>query len=107
MPLRAPVHRPVGWRDKAGRDRDYATHRDQASVALLNSVAWRKERRAFLRQFPRCRQCGEPSTVVDHVTPHEGDPARFFDPTGWQPLCIPCHAIKTATHDGGFGNPKH
>ena len=47
MPWRPPVHRPIGWRDKHARERDYATHRNQASLALLTSVAWRRARLRF------------------------------------------------------------
>jgi hypothetical protein len=29
--------------------------------------------------------------VVDHVIPHKGDEAKFFDPANLQALCPPCH----------------
>ena len=43
---------------------------------------------------------------VDHIEPHKGDDTLFWDQDNWQPLCKPCHSRKTATEDGGFGNPK-
>jgi len=43
---------------------------------------------------------------VDHVRPHKGDPALFWDHGNWQPMCWPCHSRKTAKSDGGFGNPR-
>jgi 5-methylcytosine-specific restriction protein A len=32
-----------------------------------------------------------PTQVVDHITPHNGDPVLFNDPDNWQPLCSECH----------------
>jgi 5-methylcytosine-specific restriction protein A len=31
------------------------------------------------------------SAVVDHKTPHKGDPALMWDEANWQALCKPCH----------------
>ncbi len=31
------------------------------------------------------------ATVVDHVTPHHGDEALFFDQANWQPQCKTDH----------------
>lgn len=69
---------------------------------------WEKARAAFLSEHPLCRRCGDagvttPANVVDHITPHNGDPALFWDRANWQPLCKRCHDVKTATEDGGFG----
>lgn len=57
---------------------------------------WRSARAGFLRSHPLCRMCqaqGEvtAATVVDHIVPHKGDRALFWDSTNWQPLCKPCH----------------
>jgi 5-methylcytosine-specific restriction enzyme A len=73
-------------------------------------AAWRAARAAFLRAHPLC-MCDEcerlgrllPSSIVDHVRPHKGDRALFWDRSNWQALSKPCHDRKTATHDGGFG----
>lgn len=64
------------------------------------SSAWRKARDAYLRRHPLCaehQQRGElvPATVVDHIVPHRGDRARFWDSANWQPLCKRCHDRKT------------
>lgn len=69
---------------------------------------WEKARAAFLAEHPLCRRCGDASVVtlariVDHITPHGGDPGLFWDRSNWQPLCKRCHDVKTATEDGGFG----
>jgi 5-methylcytosine-specific restriction protein A len=39
--------------------------------------------------------------VVDHIRPHMGDPALFWDEGNWQALCdytspFNCHGTKTA-----------
>lgn len=44
------------------------------------------------------------ATVVDHITPHGGDVALFWDVANWQGLCKAHHDEKTAREDGGFGN---
>jgi len=46
------------------------------------------------------------ATDVDHIVPHCGDMALFWDVLNWQPLCEACHGRKTAREDGGFGNPR-
>lgn len=53
---------------------------------------WRKARAAFLMERPFCAMCEatgklQAATVVDHVKPHRGDEALFWDRTNWQPLC--------------------
>lgn len=53
---------------------------------------WRKAREIFLRSNPLCVMCevegrAEAATVVDHITPHKGDQALFWDQSNWQPLC--------------------
>src|SRR5690348_2979007 len=96
MPWQPPAHRPVGWRDKRARDRDYATHRDKASLALITSGAWRQARLAFLAVNPLCVECGRVATVVDHRDPHRGDPIVFWNRSRWQSMCASCHSRKTA-----------
>ncbi|WP_317617964.1 HNH endonuclease [Rhodobacter capsulatus] len=31
------------------------------------------------------------ASVVDHITPHRGNKALFWDRYNWQALCKPCH----------------
>jgi 5-methylcytosine-specific restriction enzyme A len=59
---------------------------------------WEKARAAFLREPDNqfCRKCRDQgrltvATVVDHIVPHRGDPAFFWDRSNWQPLCKPHH----------------
>jgi 5-methylcytosine-specific restriction protein A len=72
---------------------------------------WRKAREHFLRLHPLC-ECAEcravgrimPASVVDHIIPHRGDMALFWDRSNWQAMSKPCHDRKTARENGGFGN---
>jgi 5-methylcytosine-specific restriction protein A len=58
---------------------------------------WDRARKAFLQRHPLCRMCEEAglvtaARVVDHIVPHKGDAALFWDPGNWQPLCTACHS---------------
>ncbi len=62
----------------------------------------------WLTNNPLCVECERqglttPATEVDHIVPHRGDKVLFWDHDNWQALCKPCHDVKTATEDGGFG----
>lgn len=68
---------------------------------------WLKESKRF-REGKLCVLCLKKgklkaAAVTDHIVPHRGDEALFWDTANWQPLCKACHDIKTATEDGGFG----
>ena len=109
MPVRPPIHRPVGRREKRERDQDYARQRNPVARALYRSKRWRTERASFLHDHPLCEECERhdlirPASVVDHVNPHGGDETVFWDRSRWQALCASCHGRKTAAKDGGFGN---
>lgn len=65
---------------------------------------WTQYRLSFLRANPLCVRCGVAAVVVDHITPHKGDVALFWDRANHQSLCKRDHDIKTSTEDGGFGN---
>jgi 5-methylcytosine-specific restriction protein A len=85
------------------------TAHGKAKHKLYNTARWRRERRIFLNNNPLCVVCLQqhgptPATVVDHITPHDGDLALFWDQSNWQPLCKRHHDQKTAREDGGFGN---
>ena len=69
---------------------------------------WRITSRIYLGRNPLCVECIKQrrvvtATVTDHIVPHKGDPALFWDPNNWQALCKPCHDKKTALHDGRWG----
>ena len=49
---------------------------------------WRRARKRFLQRHPLC---------ADHIVPHRGDRALFWDEKNWQPLCKSCHDRKTGS----------
>ena len=68
------------------------------------STRWQKASKLYLSAHPLCEICMKrgkytKATVVDHIKPHRGDPALFWDPTNWQALCKPCHDHKTGKED--------
>jgi 5-methylcytosine-specific restriction protein A len=92
---RRQVHIPEGQQRKTTAQRGYG-------------AAWQRARDGYLAKHPLCAACAghgktTPANVVDHIKPHKGDRALFWDSTNWQPLCKQCHDVKTATRDGGFG----
>lgn len=62
---------------------------------------WDKARKAYLQKHPLCTICEYDegrvieARVVDHIIPHRGDMALFWDTDNWQPLCTPHHNRKT------------
>lgn len=52
---------------------------------------WRKLRAEFLRLHPFCKMCGCEASLVDHVQPHRGDKALFWNWNNLQSLCKRCH----------------
>ncbi len=84
----------------------------QIGAALYATPAWRKARKSWLARYPLCADCGELGLVVaarevDHIRPHRGDKALFWDRGNWQSLCKPCHSRKTAREvfHGGAAAP--
>ena len=71
--------------------------------------AWQKASKAYLDAHPLCVCCMaegkyRKATVVDHIVPHRGDKALFWDQSNWQALCKPCHDRKTGHEDS---NPTY
>ncbi|WP_108460222.1 HNH endonuclease signature motif containing protein [Devosia naphthalenivorans] len=54
---------------------------------------WRKARAAYLITHPHCTHpgCNAAASHVDHITPHKGDYALFWDRANWQALCAHHH----------------
>jgi 5-methylcytosine-specific restriction protein A len=69
---------------------------------------WRAVRASVLRRDAYiCQACGQAagkSAHCDHIKPHRGDWDLFLDDSNLHTLCASCHAAKTASEDGGFGN---
>jgi len=95
---RCREHRREEWRQQA---------RNRPNPAAAGyGHEWRKASRRFLRENPLCVLCLKAgkiraSEVTDHIIPHKGDMALFWDRTNWQALCWRCHSRKTAFNDGG------
>lgn len=75
---------------------------------LKASRPWQKARACFLRQHPLCAMCQEdghltPASVVDHIKPHRGDLALFWDESNWQPLCATHHNSTKQREERGAG----
>lgn len=56
------------------------------------SPAWEKAAAGFRAKHPSCLGCAAigvstPSTLVDHIRPHRGDRALFWDRENWQSAC--------------------
>jgi 5-methylcytosine-specific restriction endonuclease McrA len=71
---------------KARHDQNRPTARERGYDSR-----WERERVLFLALYPYCRKCGNPATTVDHIFPHRGDRALFWNRSNWQPLCTRCH----------------
>ena len=61
---------------------------------------WRKARRIHLASEPLCRTCKAEgrvtaATIVDHIVPHRGNYALFWDQTNWASICAHHHALKS------------
>lgn len=69
-----------------------------SSTARGYGYRWQQARARYLQAHPLCVMCQaegrvEAATVLDHIVPHRGDEALFWDQTNWQALC-------KAHHDG-------
>ena len=59
---------------------------------------WKRLRnQVLLEQYHRCATCGhtELSLDIDHIQPHQGNPALFWNRANLQGLCPSCHSRKT------------
>lgn len=76
-------------------------------AALYKDRRYQIARENYLIAHPVCATwgCTQPATELDHIRPHRGDLALFWDVSNWQGLCHTCHSRKTATEDGALGNP--
>jgi 5-methylcytosine-specific restriction enzyme A len=85
-------HNPDSWRaGKTTAERGYGGR-------------WQRLSKRYLREHPLCVHCQDEgeinlATLVDHIEPHRGDEALFWDESNWQPLCARHHAIKTQAEE--------
>lgn len=98
-PRIAPAKPRLAVQSHAGPERDKVRSASVPWRQWYKTARWRQlrlrvfERDLFTCQWPGCgRVTGEPSQLVcDHVRPHRGDEALFWDEGNLQTLCKPCH----------------
>lgn len=83
--------------------KSYGCERRSAASRGYNS-RWRTVSKMYLKSNPLCVNCLKDNkfvkaAVVDHIIPHRGDEALFWDENNWQALCKRCHDVKTRTKD--------
>lgn len=84
---------------EALRQKTYDTSsRDDNSKKFYNSKEWQRVRYLVLSQNPLC-SCGKEAKVVDHIVEIRKGGAKL-DISNLQPMCMRCHAIKTAKERG-------
>ena len=81
--------------------REHDAKRPNAAARGYGSK-WRQAREGWLKSHPKCVDCSELATEVDHQIPHRGDMKLFWDRSNWRSRCKTHHSRKTATEDSGF-----
>lgn len=99
MPVRARKHNPFPRQGRRIEKRASSTDRGYDG-------RWRKARAEHLKNEPLCRPCAETWRVtaaqeVDHIIPHKGSMALFWDRENWQSICRDCHERKSALEAQG------
>lgn len=97
MPSTPKTFRPRSAGSLADSSREYEQRRGSARERGY-SHAWDKSSASFKRTRPLCLGCeavGRVSVteVIDHIEPHKGDSAKFWDTDNWQPLCDWHHVV--------------
>jgi 5-methylcytosine-specific restriction protein A len=102
--------------DRGARCSTHARAVDQVRGSFRQrgyNARWDRRSRLFRARYPLCgmrpgalapvmSRCYDEHRVtvgdqVDHIAPHRGDSALFWDELGnWQTLCSACHTRKTA-----------
>lgn len=114
MPFRPPMHAPRLQRGKRDRDREYDARRRKSQPwrSLYKTPQWAMLRASQLALEPLCERCAKrglvvAATTVNHRERHRGDPIKFFDPTGLETVCKPCHDGPIQSEEkGGRGAPR-
>jgi 5-methylcytosine-specific restriction protein A len=73
-----------------GWTRYRASPRGQARLGGYGT-RWRRLRDAYLREHPRCEDCGAPATEVHHVDHALPGSPTFLDERNLAALCLGCH----------------
>jgi 5-methylcytosine-specific restriction endonuclease McrA len=91
MPSRPQVFRAHGQRSTVQVHADSEANRGSARERGYGP-RWDRASAGFKLAHPLCLGCEAigrimPTTVTDHVEPHKGDMAKFWNATRWQPAC--------------------
>ena len=83
---RVATIQPGGWRTSG-----------QTSAQRGYGWKWQQARERHLKAHPLCAMCEAEGlvtqgNVVDHIVPHRGDQALFWDRSNWQTLCSAHHS---------------
>jgi 5-methylcytosine-specific restriction protein A len=96
----------------AQQEEDSSRYKKNPHRRMYDKASWRRLRHTILARDPICVQCIAdkvprplPSTVADHITDHQGDPALFFDPANLRGVCKDHHDKKTGS-TRGFGSKE-
>ena len=97
MPIRPPTFRPKGARTRRETNVEYDARRGSARDRGYDA-RWDAVSVGFRRHNPLCLGCEAvgrvtPTALVDHIIPHKGDRALFWDPANRQPSCGPHHDV--------------
>jgi len=102
LPTKPKTFRPAGQPEPKERRRRFDKVRTETQPwrKWYCSARWMKNRLIFLNRSPLCVDCQkagkvQPATDVDHIIPHRGDEALFWQVSNWQALCRSCHSRKT------------
>lgn len=88
----------VGWWTPA--EQAYDAKRGTPAARGYDSE-WRQIRAVYLKRNPRCVECGERATDVDHIKPLSK--GGTHDDDNLQALCHACHSYKTVHFDRPAG----
>lgn len=119
MPRSAPRHQPVRHVAPVHQapvlESESTWRSGKSSTQRGYGYRWQQYRKQFLRTHPLCCRCEDEgrvvvANVVDHIRPHRGDQALFWDPANHQALCKPHHdrakqrEERAATRTGSYGD---
>ena len=94
MPTLPPIFRPRGL---SSRQRQRESDRARGSVRSRGcSRTWDKATKQHLAAHPICAYCAldgiaTAASLVDHLFPHHGDQAVFWQREPWISSCADCH----------------
>jgi hypothetical protein len=96
-----PIIKHVNKRHRRNQNREADKERGTARERGY-TTAWDRFSKSHLANNPLCVYClaqdrVEPASLVDHIEPHRGDPAKFWPDspndhdTFFASCCAPCH----------------